>query len=97
MSLRSLTHYFIHQALAGRDEPAPPAREQGGWERNMERSYLEELGDAYTRYFLNYHDSPLLMVNAENLKFLENGEHYDLLMEQANAITWGRHYFNPVL
>ena len=67
------------------------------FERNMERQYLDELAEAYTRYFLNYHDSALLMVNAENLNFMENDEHYELLLEQANNIHSGRHYFNPVL
>ncbi|MEM7193725.1 MAG: deoxynucleoside kinase [Pseudomonadota bacterium] len=67
------------------------------FERNMERSYLEQLTDAYTRFFLAYHDSALLMVNAENTNFLENEEHYQLLLEQANAISSGRHYLNPVL
>ncbi len=67
------------------------------FERNMERGYLEDLADAYTRYFLGYHDSALLMVNAENINFLENEEHYQLLLDQAKSIQSGRHYFNPVL
>lgn len=65
------------------------------FERNMERSYLEELADAYTRFFLSYHDSALLMVNAENLNFLESEEHYQMLLDQISAINSGRHYFNP--
>ena len=66
------------------------------FERNMERDYLEELADAYTRFFLSYHDAPLLMVNAESFNFLENQEHYDMLLEQVDSISSGRHYFNPV-
>jgi deoxyadenosine/deoxycytidine kinase len=67
------------------------------FERNMERDYLEELSDAYTRFFLGYHDSALLMINAENINFLDNEDHYQLLLEQVNTIHSGRHYFNPVL
>jgi deoxyadenosine/deoxycytidine kinase len=67
------------------------------FERNMERDYLEQLTDSYTRYFLSYHNSPLLMVNAENLNFMENDEHYELLLEEIGNITSGRHYFNPVI
>ena len=66
------------------------------FERNMERDYLEQLADAYTRYFLSYHESPLLMVNAENLNFLDNDEHFQLLLDEIGRITSGRHYFNPV-
>ena len=65
------------------------------FERNMERSYLEQLAETYTRFFLGYHDAPLLMVNAENSAFLDNDEHYDLLLEQVSNIHSGRHYFNP--
>ncbi len=51
------------------------------FERNMERDYLEQLSDAYTRFFLGYHDSPLLMVNAENLDVLKNEDHYQMLLD----------------
>ena len=67
------------------------------FERNMERDYLEELADAYTRFFLSYHDSALLMVNAESVNFLDNEEHYRMLLDQVNSIHTGRHYFNPAL
>ncbi|MGI9311742.1 MAG: deoxynucleoside kinase [bacterium] len=67
------------------------------FERGMERGYLEALTEAYARFFLHYHESALLMVNAENLNFVENDEHFELLLRQACAITSGRHYFNPVL
>ena len=67
------------------------------FERNMERRYLEELVEAYARFFLGYHESALLMVNAENLNFVDNDEHFQLLLEQAGNIASGRHYFNPVL
>ena len=66
------------------------------FERNMERDYLEQLADTYTRYFLSYHESPLLMVNAENLNFLDNDDHFQVLLDEIGRITSGRHYFNPV-
>lgn len=67
------------------------------FERNMERGYLDQLADAYTRYFLAYHNSALLMVNAENLNFLDNEEHYEMLLQQIQKISSGRHYFNPMI
>ena len=67
------------------------------FERAIERHYLEQLTDAYARYFLTYNSSALLMVNAENTHFLDNEEHYQLLMQEVNGITSGRHYFNPML
>lgn len=67
------------------------------FERNMERDYLEQLVDAYTRYFLGYNETALLMVNAENLNFIDNDDHFQLLLEEINNVSSGRHYFNPVV
>ena len=67
------------------------------FEHNMEHRYLEELVESYARFFLGYHQSALLIVNAENLNFVDNEEHFQLLLAQAGNITSGRHYFNPVL
>ena len=67
------------------------------FERNMERDYLQQVMESYMRYFLAYQDSALLMVNAENLSFLDNDEYYRLLLEEIDHISSGRHYFNPVV
>ena len=67
------------------------------YERNIERQYLHRLSEAYAQFFLNYRDSALLMVNAENVDFMENEEHYALLLKEIQVIASGRHYFNPVL
>ncbi len=67
------------------------------FERNMERDYLQQVMESYMRYFLAYQDSALLMVNAENLGFLDNDEYYRLLLEEIDHISSGRHYFNPVV
>ncbi len=67
------------------------------FERNMERDYLQHLMESYMRYFLAYQDSALLMVNAENLGFLDNEDYYRLLLEEIRDISSGRHYFNPVV
>ena len=63
----------------------------------MERQYLNRLSEAYAQFFLNYRKSALLMINVENVDFLNNAEHYELLLKQIISISSGRHYFNPVL
>ena len=67
------------------------------FERAMTREYLDELVEAYARFFLTYNQSALLVVNAEKLNFVENNEHFKLLLAQVDAIAAGRHYFNPVV
>ena len=67
------------------------------FERNMQRDYLDRLSDSYLRYFLNYVDSPLLIVNAGHLDLVSNDSHYNTLLEQIDSIDSGRNYFNPMI
>jgi deoxyguanosine kinase len=63
-------------------------------ESTIDEDYLRKLSEAYTRYFYNYDDSPLLIVNSERLNFVDVPEHLDLLIERVNALRGGREFFN---
>jgi deoxyadenosine/deoxycytidine kinase len=63
-------------------------------EQGIGEDYLRDLSDAYTRYFYNYADSPLLIVNSERLNFVDNPEHLDLLVERIDKMRGGREFFN---
>ena len=63
-------------------------------EAGVTEDYLRRLSDAYTRYFYEYHDSPLLIVNSENLNFVDKPEHFEMLVERIGAIRGGREFFN---
>ena len=63
-------------------------------ESGIDEDYLRRLSDAYTRYFYNYDDGPLLIVNSERLDFGGVPEHLDLLIERVNAMRGGREFFN---
>ncbi len=67
------------------------------YEQKIHPDYLLSLADAYSRFFLNYYSAPLLIVNAENLNFLENEDHFGMLVEQIKRAGQGRQYFNPVV
>ncbi|HEY3487278.1 MAG TPA: deoxynucleoside kinase [Gammaproteobacteria bacterium] len=66
------------------------------YEQLIEASYLQRLVDAYTKFFYDYSDSPLLIVNAADINFAENDADYQQLLEQICKARSGRHYFNPV-
>lgn len=66
-----------------------------GFERFIESNYLQRLAETYTRFFHYYADSPLLIVNAADIDFVNNTEDYKLLVEQVRKAHSGRHYFNP--
>lgn len=58
--------------------------------------YLQRLVDAYARFFHHYDASPLLMVNAEAVNFVDNDKDYNELVEYIHALRSGRHYLNPL-
>jgi deoxyguanosine kinase len=65
------------------------------YEQAIERSYLEKLVDAYARFFLHYEASPLLIVNAESIDWVNNSAHYEWLFREICGLRRGRQYFNP--
>ena len=65
------------------------------YERLIDKTYLERVTDTYARYFYNYDESPLLIVNASSIDPVRSDGDYDALFEQVRRITSGRHFFNP--
>lgn len=66
------------------------------FERHIDRNYLERLANAYARFFHDYADGPLLIVNASQIDPINNDDDYDQLFRQIEKTTGGRHFFNPV-
>ncbi|MGA8259827.1 MAG: deoxynucleoside kinase [Arenicellales bacterium] len=66
------------------------------YERSMDREYLQQLVDAYTRFFYRYTDTPLLIINAAEINFVDVEGDLDTLVERIRTTRSGRHYFNPL-
>ncbi len=67
-----------------------------GFEQRMASGYLQRICDAYSQFFHEYTDTPLLIVNAEDVNFADNKEDYQNLLDQIESISAGRHYLNPL-
>lgn len=65
------------------------------YERMIDRAYLEQLTDAYARFFHEYDEGPLLIVNASSIDPVHNDADYEQLFRQIRRTTGGRHFFNP--
>ena len=65
-------------------------------EHRIPLDYLTELVDNYSRFFLRYKKSPLLMINTEHVDFINNEDDYKALLDHLPAIKNGRHFFNPL-
>ena len=71
-------------------------RRNSNYDRFVDRNYLEKLTDAYARFFHQYDDGPLLIVNASQIDPVNNDADYEQLFQQIERTTGGRHFFNPV-
>jgi len=66
------------------------------YEQRVERNYLVKLVEAYTDYFYHYRSSPLLMVNASEVNFVDSDSDFQMLLEYIRKTRNGRQFFNPL-
>lgn len=51
-------------------------------ERNLTKSYIEELSEAYNHFFFRYNTTPLLIVNSTNIDFVNSEKDFDELFRE---------------
>ena len=64
------------------------------YERSISEHYLARVADGYSRYFYQYDDAPLLIVNSERLNFVADPDHFQLLVSRINGMRGRREFFN---
>jgi deoxyguanosine kinase len=64
------------------------------YERTLSEDYLLRLAESYARFFYQYDAAPVLIVNSENLNFVDSPRDFDLLLERINAMRGAREFFN---
>jgi len=67
-----------------------------GYEQRIEDAYLQRLTDSYADFFHYYDESPLLIVNAEQIDLVNSEQDYQNLLEQISTLQSGRQYYNPL-
>jgi len=69
-------------------------RRGADFERGIGEEYLALLAEGYARFFYHYAAAPLLIVNSENLNFVERDADFDLLVQRIRAMRSRREFFN---
>jgi len=70
-------------------------RQRGvAYERGIPDEYLVQLAETYARFFYRYDAAPVLIVNSENLNFVDQPGDFDLLLERINAMRGPREFFS---
>ena len=65
------------------------------YESLIDQDYLERLGEAYARFFYDFDDSPLLIVNAASIDPIHRESDYEELLAAIGRTRRGRHFYNP--
>ena len=69
-------------------------RRAKGYERSVSEEYLALLAESYARFFYHYNAAPLLIVNSDNLNFVERDSDFELLVSRLRAMRSRREFFN---
>ena len=68
--------------------------------RNMEKNvtweYIDALNQVYTEYFFRYQDTPLVIINTDNIDFVENEKDLKEVIDYIRQPVSGTKFFNPV-
>jgi deoxyguanosine kinase len=65
------------------------------YEQLIDQDYLERLGEAYARFFYDFDEAPLLIVNAASIDPINRESDYQELLQAIMRVKHGRHFFNP--
>ena len=65
------------------------------YEKTITSEYIRSLNEGYNRFFLNYSDSPLLIVNSTEIDFVNKEEDFEDLIHQIARPISGTQYYSP--
>jgi len=66
------------------------------FEKSISTDYLRQLIEAYNYYFYHYEETPLLVVDTNEIDFVNRPEHFDDLVEQIQKTKKGVQYYVPI-
>jgi deoxyguanosine kinase len=66
------------------------------FERDMSRDYILALTEAYNHFFFHYKDTPLIIVNTNEIDFVENTADFDELAREIEEHDKGTAYYVPI-
>jgi deoxyadenosine/deoxycytidine kinase len=66
------------------------------FERSIDADYLRRLGEAYSYYFFHYRETPLLVVNTDDIDFVNNATDLEALIDQVVRCRRGTQVYVPI-
>ena len=65
-------------------------------ERSISYKYLDGINQAFNDFFFHYSDSPMLVVNASNIDFVNVPGDFEDLISEIKKIKSGTQYYVPL-
>ena len=65
------------------------------FEKNMSPDYIDALNQVYNEYFFRYQESPLLIINTNDIDFVHNEEDLEEVIHYIRQPVSGTKFFNP--
>lgn len=65
------------------------------FEKNMSRDYIDALNQVYNEYFFRYQDTPLLIINTNNIDFVNKKKDLEEIINVVRQPITGTKFFNP--
>ena len=65
------------------------------FEKNMSLDYIDALNQVYNEYFFRYQESPLLIINTNDIDFVHNAEDLEEVIRYIRQPVSGTKFFNP--
>ena len=71
------------------------ARRGREFEKNMSENYIDALNQVYNEYFFRYQDTPLIIINTNNIDFVQNPGDLEEMITYIRQPVSGTKFFNP--
>ena len=66
------------------------------FEQSIDWKYIDSLNQVYNEYFFRYDKGPLLIINTNDIDFVNNKDDFNGIMNFLNEPIKGRKYYNPI-
>lgn len=64
-------------------------------EKGITVEYIQALNELYNKFFFHYSDTPLLVINTDDIDFVHNESEYQDILYEINQHTSGTKYYIP--
>ncbi len=65
------------------------------FEMDIDSDYIDEVSQAYNKFFFSYNETPLLVVDASELDFVNSKEDFRSLVKEINRVKKGTQHYIP--